>query len=305
MNRHPAVLIAGILIALATPSLLAQTTTQADRFHSELSFQFLHFGNFFQLTDPAQEEDVNAGQAELRLAMRFSPADPTEGYLQAGFIEFDGEGLDSSTRGRIGVRRAGAVNDFDVYSDLQRDRPTFDVGNEFARADVDSVHAEYARRLTRAWQVGIEGDHQEQSFDLAPQKDNRFRSAGASVRYRGFGSVFSPEIGVHLGNRDVEDDEEDYDQEEIYLQVRSVPTPRLYLSLRYRDRTRDYEINDPDSRNFGRTEDRSQWALTAEFQSSRRVSWTFYGTWEDVDSSRPGRDFDHSLALLSLNITLW
>lgn len=259
----------------------------SSRFESWIRGQGLLFGNFFQASDAAAEEDVTALQGEIGTAFRVSPAMPLEVYGSLGYLRYDDEVLDSSPSFRVGVRSDGRPHSFDVFFNQQNDRPTFDVGDTFDRADVGRLYGEYGYLVTRDWQVTVRGESERQKNDLTALRNNDFLGFGGSVRYRG-SRVFSPEIGYTAGRRDVDDETETYDQRDLFFQVRSALTPAIYWSARYRYRTREY-INEI------REDDRNQISGYVDFTILPPLALTLYGSWEDVDSNLAGRDFDTTL----------
>jgi hypothetical protein len=295
--------IIATLVLVAVPAF-AQEADREERsdtgLRTELRLNGWMFENFFQASEPASEEDVSALGAELRVAgggrSGWSP------YARANYLKYDDEGLDSTYGGRVGLALDSNPHSFDVYADHQLDRPTFDIGDVFDRADVTTVAAEYRNRITRSWDLGVEGQFQQQSFQELTSKDNEFTGFGASVRYRGFGSIFSPEIGFMMGEREVDDPSETYDQNDTYIQVRSTPVDALYLSVRYRMREREYTTGDPLASSFGRTDDRDQLSLSGDWKLTPRLTLNGYFANEKSDSSREGRDFDTGLYMLGLTI---
>lgn len=293
-----------VLLLIGLPLLAQEATPDEDSdrpgVRTELRLNGWMFENFFQASEPADEEDVSALGAELRVAAGgrsgWAP------YIRGNYLKYDDEGLDSTYGARLGTEFNSGAHSFDVYADHQLDRPTFDIGDVFDRADVTTVNAEYHNRFTRAWEAGIEAQYQQQSFQELTSKDNEYTGFGASVRYRGFGSMFSPEIGFAMGERDVDDPTETYDQTETYIQLRSAPTAALYLSLRYRMREREYSTGDPLSSNFSREDDRKQWALSADWRLSPRFTLNGYFADETAESTRVGRDFNTTLYMLGLTI---
>jgi hypothetical protein len=263
----------------------------------ELGVQGLFYGNFFQAPDGEPQEDVNATQGELRAALDLGAA--REVYGRVNYLKYS-DGLDSSHGGRLGFRGRGRPMSYDAYLDFQADRPTFDIGDVFDRADILTAGLDWGYRITRAWEVGLAGLYQQQSMNVTSSRDNDFLGGGASLRYRGFGSILSPEIGFMTGRRDVDDATQNYDQDEWYLQLRSSPRPNIYLSARWRQRERDYTTSTASASNFGRSDDRNQLALLADYQTGRHLGVNLYYATEDVDSSLPSRTFDTSLLGLGL-----
>lgn len=304
--------LVGFLVLSLSTALVAQeeveereelkgTVTEEQRFELWLKGQGLLFYNFFQATEGRPEEDVQALYAEAGGSFLLSRAMPVRAYASVNTIRYDGEGLDSSDGFRLGVRGDARPHSFDIYFDQQMDRPTFDVGDVFDRANVRMISGEYGYRLTRDWELKVDGELQEQEFDLTPVRDNEYGEIGGAVRYRGW-RQFSPEIGFATGKRDVEDVTLSYEQEEMYLQIRSAVTPRLYASARLRLRGRDYTTSETTSPNFTRSDDRRQISGYADYELFEHITLNFYGSFEDVDSNLEGRDFDSSLVLAGVTL---
>lgn len=293
-------LLAGVLSfsAFAQESGRSDDRSPDARLSSELRLNGWRFDNFFQASDPAAEQDINALGAELRFAR--STDRGWAPYFRANYLDYDDEALDPSYGGRLGARFASRPHAFEIYLDHQLDRPTFDIGDVFDTADVTTLVAEYGFRFTPAWELGLQAELQQQSFNQLTVKDNELTGAGASLRYRGFGSKFSPEVGYVMGEREVDDPTETYDQTETYLQIRSAPTDALYLSARYRMREREYTTADLAATNFGREDDRDQISLTADWRLMPRVTLNLYYATEDATSTRVERAFETQTALVGV-----
>lgn len=283
------------------PKELKRPVPEEQRFQLWLKGQGLLFYNFFQATEGRPEEDVQALYAEAGGSFLLSRNLPVRAYASVNTVQYEDEVLDSSDGFRLGVSGGARPHAFDVYFDQQMDRPTFDVGDVFDRADVRTISGEYGYRLTRDWELKVDGELQEQEFDLTPVRDNEYGEIGGAVRYRGW-RQFSPEIGFATGKRDVEDETLSYEQEEMYLQIRSAVTPRLYASARLRFRGRDYTTSVLTSPNFSRSDDRRQLSGYADYQLFEHLTLNFYGSFEDVDSNLEGRDFDSSLVLAGVTL---
>lgn len=263
-----------------------------ERFEFWVRAQGLFFGNFFQATGGREEEDVAALLGEVGTSVRLTDALAT--YASFNYLKYEDEGLDSSHGFRLGLRGEARPHAFDVNYDQQMDRPTFDVGDVFDRADVRRIAGEYSNRVTSRWQVTLDAEAEEQEFDLTPARDNDFAGLGAAIRYRGW-RRFSPEIGYRVGDRDVTDSTQSYDQTDLYLQVRSPLSPAVYASARIRSRAREYSTENTSSSNFGREDDRIQLSGYADVRLREPLTLNLYGSWEDVDSNLPGRDFSATL----------
>ena len=267
-----------------------------------VELQGLFFDNFFQLPDGEPQQDVNGLRAEGRLTWRPAAEGPLELYGVAGATTYDEE-LEETFLVGGGVRWDGAADDLDLGVRYELDRPSFEVGDTFGTADLLDLGAVYAHRFGDDWEVSALADLERLDYAADDGRDSDFVNGGGAVRYRGWGYELSPEIGVELGERDADDANEDHEQTDLWLKLRSAPLPPLYLSLRYRMRTRDYAIGDPLASNFGREDDREQIAFTADWRASDTVTWTLYYAWEDADSTKETRVFTTQLLALGVRLT--
>lgn len=284
-----------LLLILAAVSALAQPAdSDTPRvFRSELELQFNRFGNFFQAREGEPEESVNGYGAEYRAAYRANP-DAPDFYVHLNALHYAGL-ADTKTGygGRIGIAHYGSVHSYNVYLDRQENGFAFDVGDRTAAANITSAGASYGYRFLKNWQAGADGYYEKQRFDIETGFENDYHNVGAQLRYRGFGPIFQPRAGFTVGERDVDTAEESYDEQTWYVQVNSVPTPRINGAVRYRMRTRDYDT---------REDDRSQWLVRLTVKQNARLSWTGSYTRENVDSNRPGRDFSTDVLFAGLII---
>lgn len=294
MSKTCRLSVVGLLcLAIAAP-MVAQTSERTDPlFETWLKLQGHFYENFFQTPSSEPGEDVSAGYGGLGISLRLSDTYPLRAYANVHYLKYDDSELDSSNGVRVGLRSDARPHSFDVYGDLQMDRPTFDVGDEFDRADIRTFAGEYAFRFAKDWQVSVDGELQKQEFDISPDRDNDFSALGGAIRYRG-SRAFSPEIGFRSGERDVNDATLSYDQTDKYLQIRS-SLSRVYLSVRYRMREREYTTDDVTSSNFGREDDRDQIAVSADVTLSDLLLLNFYASREETDTNIAGRDFDTSM----------
>ena len=293
-----------VLGALLPMSVYAQPSgpAVAGDTRSEVRAHLYHFDNFLHSTTPASEIDVMAYGAEYRIAHTLAQQ-PVDLYAHANVIHYDESGIDTSFGGRLGAVLDRDRHYLNGYVDHQENRPSFEVGNVFGRADATSFGVDYGFRLTPDWELGAGALLQQQSFQ-DETRDNDYQRLGASVRYRGFNRYISPEIGFHSATRDVNDANESYDEDDVYLQLYSLPSDDLYLSLRYLHRDRSYSTGDVDHRNFGRAEDRGSWTLVVDWTQTARLSWLLYASTEDVDASRPGGDFGTGVILFGPKLRL-
>ena len=275
--------------------------TADDRsFQVDLRLNSLFFSNFFQVPEGRPEDDVNAWAGELRFV---APLGAVDGYANLNYTQFE-DPLDASQGVTAGLRSSGRTHGFDVFGEYLTNRPSGDVGELVEQADVRRIAGEYSYRVTRDWQFMALGEHQEQDFEITQGKDNTFVDLGGAVRYRGFGSGFSPEIGATFGERDADDPDEDHDQRDLFLKVRSAPADWAYLSFRYRHRTREYTIGDPFAGNFGREDTRQQWVASADLRTGEILTWNLYYSLEDAESTFATREFTTSLFAAGVTIGL-
>ena len=280
------VLLAGFAAAQEQPPQHEQPPSpQTDPWRFWVRAHAQRYANFFEAPNGRPSDDVNALFGEAGTSFGFSKT--LRAYGQFNYLHYDQEGLGSSPGFRVGVRSTAQPHSFDVYVEDLRNRPTFDVGDEFDRADIRTLAATYEYRIVRDWSVGADGELQQQNYRITTTRDNDFGSLGASVRWRG-SRLFSPEVGVRVGNRNVDDDRLSYGQRDLYLQIRSALTPKLYLSGRYRNRNRDYD-------NLGREDKRNQLTLAADYTLVPNLILNLYGSHETTDVNQPNRDFKTSL----------
>ena len=282
------------LIVLSTAAAGAQTRDDGrDRpWGIWVRGQGQQYQNFFQAPEGSEEQDVSALLGEIGAS--FEVGRDLSVYGLVNTLRYDQDELDASNGIRVGLRRQGRPHSFDVYAEQLQDRPSFDVGDEFDRADIRTVAGEYALRVGDDWQISVDGELQQQQFEVTPARDNDFGAFGGAVRWRG-SRLFSPEIGVRFGERDVDDETLSYDQRDLYLQIRSSITPDLYVSLRYRDRSREYSTGLVTSTNFGREDERKQIALGTDWTFIPSLTLNLYAARETVDVNLAGRDFDTAL----------
>ncbi len=230
---HRSIAVYSILILAA--ALAAGQEEPPPRLEWQFGAQAFRYDNFFQAPDGAPEQDVDATRAEGRLAYRLRPEGPFVFYASADFTAYEDD-LDDSLSFGLGLESDSRPREWILGVEHNRDQPVFDVGDEFDRANVLRLAGEYGYRVTEDWQVSALAELRQEEFDQTTGKDNDFVSGGAALRYRGWGYDFSPELGVELGERSADDPNEDHDQRDVWLKIRSIPFEDLYLSLRFRVR---------------------------------------------------------------------
>jgi len=287
-----------LLILLVANAAYAQPhgTSQPGESRSELKILGYHFDNFFQVTSPVPEENINAYAADYRFAYR-PTASPTELFAHVNFIDYHRSGLSNSYGARFGLNHQGKSDDFRIFVDRQQHRPSFEVGNagsSFGQANMTMFDAEYVHHFG-VWQVGGEGQRQQQRFPASSNRDNDYNELKGIVRYKGFGWKFTPEAGLYRGRRAVNDSNETYKETGYYAQVAYIPVPSAYFSLRLLSRRRDYE-------NVSRVENRPGLEAVIDIRSSPRLSWLLYYSRERVRSSVPNSNFSDDLVIFGPEI---
>ena len=278
------VIVTLALTLLAAVPLAAQPMEDPDEqrvFRNEVELQLFRFGNFFQAREGEPEEDVHALGAEYRAAFRRGPGAP-DLYANVNLLHYTGDSSQTSYGARVGISKYGSVHSYNAYAQRQENGFSFDVGDQTATANITALGGNYSRRITRDWQVGAETYLEWQRFDVETGSENDYRNLGVLVRYRGFGRKFEPRVGFVAGRRDVETDASSYDDRYWYIQLTTVPTPKFNATVRYRDRSRDYESGT-------RNDDRDQFLLRATFRQSDRLAWTGSYSREQTTSSDPSR----------------
>ena len=279
-------LIIAVLLATAAP-LAAQPDYRGELrvFRHQITLQGFRFENFFQARGGAPEEDVNAAGFEYTTAYRRHENGP-DFFGSLYVINYGVEGTVNTFGGRVGMSRYGNVHGFYAYLDRMQNGWSFDIGETTANANITSIVGIYSYRVHQDWQLGLSSYSEWQSFDVERTGyEGTYHELEGEVRYRGFGRIFEPRLGYAFAERDVEDPSDRYDHRYWFVELRSRPHPRVDVSVRFRDRTRDYQTVD-------RVEERDQWQLRGIFRQTNRIAWMARLTHEDVDSSRPNADFD-------------
>jgi hypothetical protein len=295
-------LLAVVFAFCATTPLIAQPLSRpnAGPLRQELRLQSMLFGNFYQAPSGAPQEDVRGTGLEYRAAYRAWKNTDVYGHLN--LITFDEKGKKNTYGGRLGIQYDGERQDFNAYVDHGENRSTFDIVGVTDTGDVTTFSADYSFRVTNDWQLGAEVEHDSQRFAVTHARENDATKFGANVRYRGFGYKFMPEIGYTTGSRDVVDPTEDYDEPYWYVRAVSSPTRRTYISLTYRNSTRDYTTRDVSSSRFGAEDTRTQWIASGSFRATNQVAYILYYNHETNESSRINHNFDGNFLLLAVSV---
>lgn len=277
-----------LVLALAPLAWAGDAAAQTAPVQAEVRVNTTHFVNFFQAADLAPQENVWARALEARLGRR-PEVDRVAPFARVVFESFGGLGPAGGLFG--GVMQETSRGHLGIEGGYQWNRPRFDVGDEFERANIASAAGEYAHRITPAVELRGEAEYQRELYDVRQTKNNHLLGAGGAVRYRGFGSDFSPEVGWLWGARNAVDANEDYRQRTLYVQLRSAAIPATYLSVRYRHRFRDYLVALPGASNVAREDRRQQWAVATDVTLTSHLVLNVYFARERAESTRATRTF--------------
>jgi hypothetical protein len=272
----------------------------ARSWEAHLRLTLLGFDNFFQAPDGLPEKRVIAAGAGVHVAAPLGRSGPLKAFGHADGVVYRGFGPSGAVT--AGLRSQDGPRSYVVALRYVRGRPTREVGDVLDRADFLGLSTEYSHRPTRHVQLTGLADLGREWYDLPTERTNAFFRAGGALRYRGFGSRFSPEAGLLWGRRDVRDDNEDASQRELFVRLRWAPSRPAYLSLGYRRRDRTYTVTDSLASNHGRRDTRHQWTLGASLRQDDRRTWSLYYARESSDSTRPAGVF--ATQLVGLGLTL-
>lgn len=301
-----AALWSGILVGAAS----AGAQDDLDRFESQFAVRGLVYDNFFRAPEDSLAQEVRAAGGQLRMIARATPS--FGAYLELEYIVYDE--VDPSSGITAGIRLDARRHRLDLHvetlrtvrwhegpTEARRDRPAFQQGDDLDAADVLGVGGTYSLRVSEDWEVKSLGNFQRLSFDSLSSSTVSY-GYGAALRYRGLGYAFSPEVGIATGERRATPSEADHTQRDVYVKLRSMPTSFAYLSARYRIRSRDYATALPSESNFGREDDRRQWAFTADLMAGDHFVFNVYHAMETTESTLQSRGYDSRVT--SAGITL-
>lgn len=256
--------------------------------------------NFFQAPQGAPHQNVLAAAGELRLDGRFGSG--TQVFVHGGSTLYSK--FDPSSTVDVGLRWSTGPHVLRGGVGYRWRMPRLEVG-VLGFADILHLDAGYAARPVRFIELEALVDFDDETYSLSPEKANTLIDAGGAIRFRGFGYAFSPEFGMGVGTRDVVNDAEDFDQRSRWVTLRSIPTSRLYLSLRYREQQRDYAVLDT-AGSAGRREDRRQQVtLITDWVLRDGLNWTIYCNLERNNSTKASRNFAAGYLWTGLTYRLW
>ena len=259
------------------------------------------FENLFRVRPDSLQQTISAVSGDARVSVRPDRSVPLQLYGEASYIHY--ESLGGSPEGALGLRYLGRPHELRIRASHQDDRPAFDLGEVVRTADITHLVGSYGYRISEDWEAGAEGQFAQVRFDSVPQNDSDLYSVEGRLRYRGFGYEFSPEVAASVGRRTADDPRLESDRLRLSARIISIPVPPLWLSARYRFRSREYSTTDPTADNFGRSDDGAQWTLSAAYDVSERLRFTLYADHLDMKSTRPERTFTTSLIQVGLTLT--
>ena len=289
------------IVAVVLILALGSRTAMAGEWEGQVDFGSSFVDNFFQAPDDQPKLQVTATSLRARLTRHI---DTTSGRVKtyADILGNVYDVFDSNGRLGGGLNYSRGPHGLEGSLAYYWNRPSFDVGDEFDKADGVLVSARYSYRTASDFQLNAAGSVLRERYESRAGNDNTLPSASGSVRYRGFGYGFSPEVGVTWSWRNTDDPNSSYSQRDLFIKVRSLLGRRVYLTGRYRYRSRDYSTENIEASNFGREDTRQQLTLSANVRTGKRLTWNVYYALQDVDSTLERRIFDRQLLRLGLTI---
>ncbi len=275
--------------------------TQPRLFRSELRLSGITFSNFFQVADDEGRERVNAIITQYRGTLKPWAQRPLEFFGHVDFQRYVNLQRENSYGGGVGMNYNGERHQLGAFLDRGENRAAFDVGDQTAIANVTIFGLDYSFRPNKVWEIELDASREAQRFSVETGNENDYDALGGGVRYRGFGYKFHPRVGYVVTRRDSRNDSDSFDGNYWYLGFVSAPHRRVYLSLAWRQHTRDYSTSNPASANFGREDDRGQLVFAGVVRVTDRIGLSSYYSRESVDSTRAGRDFSGDYLILGVN----
>lgn len=280
-----------------------QSRYSAERVEARVKLFGTSYRNYFRVPDDEQETTVTSLSVEGRLTLTLHRERRIKLYLQAIREQFQDADILTSPTFSIGLRADGERHRFDTAFRYLKDREQLDIDDLAEPSDIYTYYGAYSLRFAEDWEWALEGERRDQRFPSPRQAENsELYSGSTSVRYRGWGRKFSPEIGYERRQRAAVDPHDEYEENMPWAKLRFSPHDALTVSLRYRDRSRDYAIDDPADSNFGRRDERDEWTLRADWVVARRVALNLEAEHLVTESTREGRSFTSSLVTLGTTI---
>lgn len=281
-----------VLPLLCVSGMLApcggQSADRGSGLELELETGGAYMGNFFRVPPGAKEQDVFAATGEIRLAL---PVLDSGSEVFGGLGGTSYESFRPSLEAFAGGRLNQGVHFLSGTAALRAHTPRMEVGDSMGFADVLMAQVSYRIRPGGGIQLEALANADRQVYGRTRERDNHAYSLGGAIRYLGFGRGFSPELGAGTGNRDVRAAEEDYGERSLWARIRSTPVRSLYMSARYRVRSREYTYRDPSSGQLPRQDDRKDLTLSVQLSLGSQWSWNGYFSFQEASSTKASRNF--------------
>ncbi|MDH3523673.1 MAG: hypothetical protein OES32_08815 [Acidobacteriota bacterium] len=247
--------------------------------------------NFFQVSEDLGPEDVREDEARIRVRYRVTEDRRVRVYGELGISQYDSRRLDNAPRRRVGVMSGGPRHAFDSSLAFVSNGREVELTDAVRASDIWNWVGLYDYWLTEAWQVGVRAVLWQQEFDDDTARVDT-NEIGVRARYRGFGRIFSPEVGLLRRQSSDAVGRNDYDEDLSYVRLHFSPTPRVGFSLRYRFRDRAFSTTDPTISNFGRSDERDKWTLLLSSQVWKNLDLRLIYDRIDGRSTDPTHVFD-------------
>jgi hypothetical protein len=258
------------------------------------------YENFFRVAEDTLERTIYAWTVDGRITLRLDRSPVAEVYVEADVTGFWTIGGSVAAAGALRIGRYDHV--LWLRGGYQDDRPTFNVGDVVRTADIIWAEGDYAYRPGSSWELGLDGRAARVSFESAPGNGSDLYLLGGHLRWLGFGSRLSPEVGGRVGWQRAENPNQEDIRADVHARLVLVPVAPLWLSVRYRHRFRSYIGADPASSNFERWDEGRQWTSAAAVRVTRNLQLDLYYDHLEMDSTRPERIF--STRMVTVGITL-
>lgn len=280
-----------------------QSRYTAERVEARVRLFGTWYENYFRVRDEAQATTIHSLSVEGRVTLTLHRERRIKMYLQAIREDFQDADILTSPTYSLGLRVDGERHGFDAAFRFLEDREQLDIDDLAEPSDIHTYYGAYGLRFAEDWEWALEGELRDQRFP-EPRRfdDSKLYSGSTSIRYRGFGRRFSPEIGYESRRREAVDPHDDYDETMPWIKLRFSPFDRLTASLRFRDRRREYSTGDPEDSNFGRVDERDEWTLRADWVVGRRLALNLEAERLTSDSTRESRDFTTSTLVLGTTV---
>lgn len=253
------------------------------------------YDNFFRAPPAGSHQTILAWTGGARVGLRPVVSPVIELYGEADYTRYGDLGDSPGLGGGVFLWSRTHVSWLEVHR-LQN-RPVFDVGDVTRFADLSRISGYYSFRPGSDWRFDLDGRTVHVRFDEVPQANSRVYLIGGSIRYRAL-DFLQPELGGRVGKRVAEDPDQDNTRGHLSLGIVSVPADPLRMNVRYRFRSRWYTGDDPQARNFGRSDTGGQWTVVSVLRASRRLQFRLIYNRMDLDSTLEQRIYSsQSLAL--------